>query len=783
MGGADPNVVVVAMLSSISGVVTDQDVQDIESTYDTLRERFENEQVNFNSGDLATLLSKEMGGHVDYLRGYLSPSACDNNEKFIQHIVRIWLVLKYVNGLLRSNPQVSVVSNDMSMQILSFVFMSIHAIGRVMKVPKRVVIDKNIDKWQYSDAAQLHKSDVFRNLVQAFLEELYVVPDSDRVNQISSLMPKSVFTWGSTFKSPDAHGFLVSEKLFPNVTGAADVVRESVSDTSQSPYPKIKKRYLHKLHKHLLASICWYTKPKNQTVCKIAHLYHIIFVIESIKPVDVHPYEAYRVLNDLSDALSGAFPDVELNGGIVQLVTDMCERKRRKTVDMDDTKIGNLLYANISLLARDMQQSSLCHDSYKILSMLAERTQSEPLKKIQRAHANTRIHNLGTNLLTNLEAFAVNKNNRTVYIFDETSVDIPMFLSEYLWNVWRRYVNNDEDDSCYETTEIRRVSTSSYNDKGIMGPAERMKYYKELRAVIGKYESDDAVFQNLVCVNGLSVNDVARVAQSDHHHNKQYHYEQLHEFLRRYTKGDAKQNTGDPVPSTEVCKFRLFEETFVDFPIPVSVLKPVFSCIHNIIERYARFSGAIDAIDIQLIDAEINKIRLMAPLAVSSFQRLGVLFSRLPRVTLVDTIRQSGRDNWVVAQLVESIRMLENTIESVALAREVQRQIDQTTKTQLKEKLVTLKTTGVESHTEVPDGKWLEVLDSRLGEYLKSLKLYLECATPGQNNDPILSDISKQAYDSYVDLVYSIGCVDAKEVYTALSGQVVDTDTNMEADV
>ena len=271
-----------------------------------------------------------------------------------------------------------------------------------------------------------------------------MVPDGDRVTQMQNLIQHITTRRGWIRNSICSlknirykQHRLLARCIVPDDQVGTQTVPIS---TNCSPYPKLaKKKHLQTVHKDLICSVCWCIGNNDNDVsvgCNAAFLHTMIFTLESFNPPRGHDAQSYHILNELSDALS-AFPDVELNVGTPQLVMEMREGRRlnaERSIVSDEAEFKRLRYANISLVARDLEPQGISFDSHAILPKLAGK--SRKLNALNEYHTKTKIYNLTNELVSNLASLESERYN-TAYVFDEKNEVIPGYLTEYLWNIWR----------------------------------------------------------------------------------------------------------------------------------------------------------------------------------------------------------------------------------------------------------------------------------------------------------------------------------------------------------
>ena len=272
------------------------------------------------------------------------------------------------------------------------------------------------------------------------------------------------------------------------------------------------------------------------------------------------------------------------------------------------------------------------------------------------------------------------------------------------------------------------------------------------------------------------------------------YYRQL---VSQTQKSTTDESLSSPSKQQGDCKFPHFNAAFKDFEIPVSPLRPLFSYIHPVIQGYGFMIGMAaekrqmpTIIGERIYDhilADIECIRLTAPVAVSSFQRLCKFFLRAKGMGVGNTLKNRSGD--LRKLLGDRANKLDNVILSVSLAREMDGQTNACTIELLRKKLAGLDPIIRTQKQEV----WLQSLDEAAREYLIALAHYW--VQPAQtvqhftqlheeNNQSTshiygdvykqdvkkaISDVAQQAHMEYAKLVYGIGDVTAKDVHDEVS--------------
>ena len=229
------------------------------------------------------------------------------------------------------------------------------------------------------------------------------------------------------------------------------------------------------------------------------------------------------------------------------------------------------------------------------------------------------------------------------------------------------------------------------------------------------------------------------------------------------------------------CEFPHFDGVFQDFKIPVWPLLPVFSSIHRVIEGYSFITTNIRMGEISrtmrdpmydAILAEIDRIRLTALVAVSSFQRLGKLFRRIAHTDVQITLNKIPSNSDVFYPMGTSARLLDTAILSVSLARELGRQTSAATIKRLQQGLDQVHPGG--RITSGGHKVWLQKLDKAAKEYLVVLAEHHMLYPMSYPNDSDsmqrhITNVAKEAHTEHVNLVYGIGDITAKNVYDEMS--------------
>ena len=167
-GMSQPDTVVIQMLRSIAGEEQKRDIDNIARVRETLYSHFEGEfQQPLDKFEEETRIQYHMG----YLRGQLSnDSVYRNNQNYIRGVCEIWILLKYVNyspHLFRPLEDMTLdhwIDSNLSLAILTLVFMSIHASSDdEIRAPRRVLPTK-VNGVCYDNRLQLHESNGFQIL-------------------------------------------------------------------------------------------------------------------------------------------------------------------------------------------------------------------------------------------------------------------------------------------------------------------------------------------------------------------------------------------------------------------------------------------------------------------------------------------------------------------------------------------------------------------------------------------------------------------------------------------
>ena len=164
------------MLQSIDGKEVTRDIDNIERVCQNLHEQFEGKfhEEDFNQTDETYVAVVE--SRRQYLGGQLS-NVYENNREYIDCVCVTWFLLKCVNqqcalNTTNRNPNLDYdVANNLSLAILTFVFLSIHASADDEIRLSRCVSLTKIDHIYYSDDLYLHKSRGFQRLSCHFLEK------------------------------------------------------------------------------------------------------------------------------------------------------------------------------------------------------------------------------------------------------------------------------------------------------------------------------------------------------------------------------------------------------------------------------------------------------------------------------------------------------------------------------------------------------------------------------------------------------------------------------------